>query len=98
MIALQLGVLAFDKFCTDREMVPKWFLRNRLIFFGVYLGASLCLYAVYFFKNDSMQYKNDPLRIPKVMSVEDLVQNDTDKMKNEWSEAFKDTDFREVEE
>ena len=97
LMVTQLVSLKFDHHCVSKEMAPLWFKKYRSYCFGLYMGITTLLYAIYISKVDYIQRKNDPNRIKDIKTVMELEDLDFVKMVDELNLNFDEVDLRDVE-
>lgn len=93
----QLVTLQVDMKCVEKEMAPRWFLKNRSFQFSLYMILTTLLFAVYYSRLDQLQRKRDPNRIGNIRSAMELEDADFIKMVDELKIDYDEIDLREIE-
>ena len=97
LMLTQLVTLQVDMKCVEKEMAPRWFLKNRTFQFSLYMILTTLLFAVYYSRLDQLQRKRDPNRISNIKSAMELEDADFIKMVDELKIDYDEIDLREIE-
>lgn len=69
--------------CVEKELAPKWFLKQRSLSFSLYMIVTAILFAIYYSRIDQLQRVRDTNRITNIKSALELEDADFVQMVSE---------------
>lgn len=97
LMLTQLVTLQVDMKCVEKELAPRWFVKNRSMQFSLYMIMTALLFGIYYSKLEFMQRRRDPNRITNLKSAMELEDADFMTMVDELKLDYDEIDLREVE-